>query len=243
MDNSNEPGRSPEDKDPREKPEGESDSVWDLPIPDGVPDSLLESFQGPGASGVDSVGDLEKNRFPDPSPPSEEWLAAQDFSDDLPQEGWEEQNSAAFSEMDDLSGEDETPGFEPHPDDLAIEPCKWGLLHNLVDSLTVNVKALESTLRQLEKEEFLQGDYRLSRYQQIWKPLYNDHSLKKRIWKLYDETGIQWIPMDDLALEVEAALPFKPTRTQVSSQWWKAIEAFVARKSEEDSEGEGDQHE
>ena len=49
--------------------------------------------------------------------------------------------------------------------------------------------------------------------------------------------------MDDLALEVEAALPFKPTRTQVSSQWWKAIEAFVARKSEDDSEGEGDQHE
>ena len=132
MDNSNEPGRPPEDEDRREKTEGESDSVWDLPIPDGVPDSLLESFQDPGASGVDSVGDLEQNRFPDPSPPSEEWLAAQDFSDDLPQEGWEEQNSAAFSEMDDLSGEDDTPGFEPHPDDLAIEPCKWGLLHNLV---------------------------------------------------------------------------------------------------------------
>lgn len=150
--------------------------------------------------------------------------------DDPPEEWWDNQGPP-----DDLCEKGRSggvPQFDSTP--------SLGLIHQLLDQISVQLKAQQMLLRQLQQEEFLRGEYRIERFEQVWEPLFRDHSLKEYIFQL-QEKGIQF-PMDAVGEKVWAIISQGTKSTDIVSEWRRQIDLHLGEEGPENPCGEDQSH-
>ena len=144
-----------------------------------------------------------------------------------------------------LLGDGDCPDPQPPEEPSALQKGPQGaspaqssldLIHQLLDQLSVQVKAQEWVLKQLQREDYLRGDYRVERYQQIWEPLHRSDSLKEQIFQL-EEQGVR-LPLNDLAEKVLSAAPRALNSQWVLEEWLKQIDLYLNQNGNGDSHGE-----
>lgn len=144
-----------------------------------------------------------------------------------------------------LLGDGDYSDSQPPEESPALQGCAQGaspaqssldLIHQLLDQLSVQVKAQEWVLKQLQREDYLRGDYRVERYQQIWEPLHRSDSLKEQIFQL-EEQGLR-IPLNDLAEKVLSAAPPALNSQWVLEEWLKQINSYLNQNGIDDFHGE-----
>lgn len=236
MENSHEPdqhfeGGSPTGGHNRDHNEGALDGDGIPPIPNGVPDAWMELLGGdddpPIPPDLDGPEHVRPDHFDDEEDLEHERPAHLDDDDpDLPpppeppEEWWDNQGPP-----DDLCEEGRSGGA---PQNGAIPSL--GLIHQLLDQISVQLKAQQMLLQQLQQEEFLRGEYRIEIFQKVWEPLFRDHSLKEYIFQL-QEKGIQF-PMDAVGEKVWAAVSQGTESKDIVSEWRRQIDLHLG---EEDS--------
>lgn len=131
---------------------------------------------------------------------------------------------------------EEPPALQEGPQGASPAQSSLDLIHQLLDQLSVQVKAQEWVLKQLQREDYLRGDYRVERYQQIWEPLHRSDSLKEHIFQL-EEQGVR-LPLNDLAEKVLSAAPRALNSQWVLEEWLKQIDLYLNQNGNGDSHGE-----
>ena len=178
------------------------------PEPLGAPDAWMEL-----------LGDGD---CPDPQPPEEIPADLYEPPEEIPEDLYEPP--------------EEPPALQEGPQGASPAQSSLDLIHQLLDQLSVQVKAHEGVLKQLQREDYLRGDYRVERYQQIWEPLHRSDSLKEQIFQL-EEQGLR-IPLNDLAEKVLSAAPPALNSQWVLEEWLKQINSYLNQNGIDDFHGE-----
>lgn len=178
------------------------------PEPLGVPDAWMEHLRD---------GDYPEQHPPE-EPPEDFYAQPEEPPEDL------------------YETPEEPPALQKGPQGASSAQSSLDLIHQLLDQLSVQVKAQEWVLKQLQREDYLRGDYRVERYQQIWEPLHRSDSLKEQIFQL-EEQGVR-LPLNDLAEKVLSAAPRVLNPQWVLEEWLKQINLYLNQTGNDDFLGE-----
>ena len=207
------------------------------PEPLGVPDAWMEHLRD---------GDYPEQHPPE-EPPEEFYAQPEEPPEDLyetpeePPEDLHEPSPEVLGSSTEKRGfraesRQEPPALQKGPQGASSAQSSLDLIHQLLDQLSVQVKAQEWVLKQLQREDYLRGDYRVERYQQIWEPLHRSDSLKEQIFQL-EEQGVR-LPLNDLAEKVLSAAPRVLNPQWVLEEWLKQINLYLNQTGNDDFLGE-----
>lgn len=239
-------------------------------IPNGVPDAWMDLLGGDGQTPIspdlDGPEFVRPDHLDDEDFEYERPAHLDDDGPDLPpppeppEEWWDSQAPPEEDPEDDLEGPPSSPDDPPEewwdnqgpPDDLCEKGRSGGapqngaipslgLIHQLLDQISVQLKAQQMMLQQLQQEEFLRGEYRIEIFQKVWEPLFRDHSLKEYIFQL-QEKGIQF-PVDAVGEKVWAIVSQGTKSKDIVSEWRRQIDLHLGEEGPDNTSGEDQSHE